>query len=663
VDDCSEGVIAAVVAGIAAAVSMSFVHAAETPPTVGPPVVVTATRIDESASHYLIGARVITAQDIARSGASTLWELLRGSPDIRTRDLPGSPNPQIDLRGFGLFGEHNTLVLLDGIRVREYELLTVNWSAIPLSSIERIEILPAGSAVLHGGGATGGTINIITKAPARGSRTAEVGAEAASYDTWALRAGGSAAGENASVRLHGSHYDTEGYRDNQRVRIDNAQADVRWTGEAGSLSLKLGADDQYNGLPGVISEAQIAANRRQASAANNFSTQRGGYLNLGANAKMGSGDFTAHAGYRERDTSQVIVGTLFSNRVDTQVAIWTFAPRLQLRPEFGSWENTLVVGSAFEDWEFDGTSGPTIVGRPHSTQRTAAVYAQHAMAFASKTTVTLGAREQHARYDVTDRANPASSGAREHTLHAWDVSVRQAFSAALNVYGRGGSSFRVPNVSDNFNPTFARVTLLEPQTSRETELGVEGAPSTRWRYRATVYRFDLSNELFFDPVTLGSRNRQPTRRQGFALEGSWQATPSLGVHANYTYADATFREGTVGGISIVGNRVPISPRHTLNAGLAWAFSSRARADFDVHYTGTSAFDADEANTFGREIPAYTVADVKLTLRSGGWLFHAGVRNLFNEKYFAYGVFTGRPTYSAFPAEERAMFVSAQYAFH
>ena len=84
-DDCSEG---ALVAGIAAAVSMTFVHAAEIPPTVGPPVVVTATRIDESASHYLIGARVITAQDIARSGASTLWELLRGSPDIRTRDLP-----------------------------------------------------------------------------------------------------------------------------------------------------------------------------------------------------------------------------------------------------------------------------------------------------------------------------------------------------------------------------------------------------------------------------------------------------------------------------------------------------------------------------------------------------------------------------------------------
>lgn len=643
-------------------VAVVSVRAADNAPTIGPPVIVTDTRIYESTSR-LIGARVITARDIERSGAATLSDLLRSSPEVRTRDLPGSPNPQIDMRGFGLFGEHNTRVLLDGVRAREYELLTVNWSAIPLSSIERIEILPASSAVLYGGGTTGGTINIVTRAPASGSRSAELGAGIASHDTVELHGGGSVAGKSTGLRLHGSHYDTDNYRDNNRVRIDSAQADMRWTGEAGALNLKLGADDQYNGLPGVISEAQIAANRRQASTPNNFATQRGGYLNLGAQARLGPADFSAYGGYRERDTSQVVVGTFFRNRVDTQVAVWTFAPRLQLRPEFGSWENALVLGSDFEDWKFDGTSGPAIVGRPHSTQRTAALYAQHAMTFASQTTLTLGAREQHARYDVTDRLNPASNGARKHTLHAWDISARQSLSTALNVYGRRGSSFRLPNVSDNFNPTFARVTLLEPQTARETELGLEGQRSAAWRYRAAVYRFDLSNELFFDPVTLGSVNRQPTRRQGFSLEGSWQATTSVAFHANYTYADATFREGTVRGISIVGNRVPISPRHTLNAGLSWAFSSYARADVDVHYTGTSAFDADETNTFGREIPAYTVADFKVSVRRGGWLINTGVRNLFDEKYFNYGVVTGRPTYSANPAAERTIYVAAQYNFH
>lgn len=656
-EERAHGVFAMLAACIAAAPS----HAAETPLTRTPPVIVTDTRI-EASSTPLVGARVITARDIERSGAATLSELLRSSRDVRTRNLPGSPNPQIDMRGFGLFGEHNTLVLIDGLRAREYELFTVNWSAIPLSSIERIEILPASSAVLYGGGATGGAINIITRAPARGARSAELGAEVGTHDTLEARAGGSVAGREVGLRLHGSHYGSDSYRENQRVRIDNAQADARWRGEAGSLSLKLGSDDQRFGLPGVISEAQIAGNPRQAARLQDFGTQRGGYLSLGAHTRLGPGDLAAYLGYRERDTSQhILVGTPFGNNVDTQISLWTFAPRMQFRPEFGSWENALVVGADFEDWKFDSDSGPTIVGRAHSTERTAALYAQHAMTFASRTTLTLGAREQRARYAVTDQINPAASGARRHTLHAWDVSARQALWPALNVYARRGNSFRLPNVSDNFNPTFARVTLLEPQTVRDMEFGLEGG-TPAWRYRASVFRVGLSNELFFDPVTLGSRNRQPTRRQGYSLDGSWQATASLTLYANYTYADATFREGTVGGRPIAGNRVPISPRHTLNAGLSWALSSYTRADVNVHYTGTSAFDADETNTFGREIPAYTVVDFKLNARRGDWLFSAGIRNLFDEKYIDYAVVTLRPTYSGRPAPARTMFLSAQYTF-
>ena len=70
------------------------------------------------------------------------------------------------MRGFGIFGDQNTLVLLDGQRISENEQASVNWSAIPLSAIERIEIMRGSGAVLYGGGATGGTINIITKAAA-----------------------------------------------------------------------------------------------------------------------------------------------------------------------------------------------------------------------------------------------------------------------------------------------------------------------------------------------------------------------------------------------------------------------------------------------------------------------------------------------------------------
>ncbi len=623
---------------------------------------VTATRFDETTARYPIGVSVITVQDIQRSPAATVPQLLQSLSGIRTRDLSGSPNVQVDMRGFGIFGDQNTLVLLDGVRISEYEQLTVNWSAIPLASIERIEILRGGGAVLYGSGATGGTINIITKAPQRNARSATLGAGVASHDTRELRAGASLSGENVGLRVHASHYESDNYRDNNRVRIDNAQADLRWTGDTGSLVLKFGADDQRNGLPGAISEAQIAANRRQAATPNDFATQRGGYLNLGAQTRVGSGDLAVNLGYREKDTtSAFFVGTPFRNNVDTQVNVWTLAPRLRLKPQFGGWDNSLVVGADFEDWKFDANAQPSVVGRPHATQRSEALYAQHTMTFATHTTLALGAREQRVRYGVNDVANPGATGSRSRTLHAWDISARQVLAQGINAYAKVGDSFRIPNVNDNYNLFAATVNLLEPQTAHDAEIGLEGN-SGPVRYRAAVYRIDLRNEIFFDPLTFSNRNLQPTQRQGFELEGRWRASSSLDIHANYTYVDARFREGRFAGASIAGNRVPLVPRHALNAGLGWAFMEKARADFEVRYVGSSPFDADETNTFGRKMPAYTVADLKLSVRTAGWLLNAGARNLFDKKYFSYGVFTGFPTYAALPAAERTLFVSAQYTF-
>ena len=62
------------------------------------------------------------------------------------------------------------------------------------------------------------------------------------------------------------------------------------------------------------------------------------------------------------------------------------------------------------------------------------------------------------------------------------------------------------------------------------------------------------------------------------------------------------------------------------------------------------------------MPAYTAADLKAQYRTGDWLINGGVHNLFNEKYFSYGVFTGFPTYAALPAPGRVFFISGQYEF-
>jgi iron complex outermembrane receptor protein len=90
---------------------------------------------------------------------------------------------------------------------------------------------------------------------------------------------------------------------------------------------------------------------------------------------------------------------------------------------------------------------------------------------------------------------------------------------------------------------------------------------------------------------------------------------------------------------------------------------RTRLNAIVNHVGEQVFDNDETNTFGRKMPGYTLVDLKLVNETRGWRLSAAVKNLFNQKYFSYGLFTGFPTFIAYPAAERSLFISAQYAFN
>src|SRR6185312_8521324 len=130
-----------------------------------PPIDVWASRTGAG----IVGAStsIITAQDIARSPGTTLQDVLSREAGFQTWSTTGANNgatTTIDLRGFGATASSNTLFLLNGRRLTDIDLLGVDLSAIPRDSIERIEITRGNSgAVLYGGGAVGGVVNIITK--------------------------------------------------------------------------------------------------------------------------------------------------------------------------------------------------------------------------------------------------------------------------------------------------------------------------------------------------------------------------------------------------------------------------------------------------------------------------------------------------------------------
>lgn len=629
-------------------------------------VVVTATRFPEENRDLPIGVSVISGRDIARSTAQTLPQLLSLRAGIQIRDASGSPDQQVDMRGFGVTGDQNTLVLLDGQRLSENELTTARWSTVPLDSIERIEILRGSGAVLYGGGATGGVINIITKPAKSGALSGQASVLGGSYGTYRIEGGASGGGANVAANAYASYYGSDNYRDNNRVGQSNGTADLRWFDAQRSLSLRAFGGEQNLDLPGALTAARIAANPRAASTPNDFSKLSGWGTILSGTERIGDGELALDATYRNRDVSvsSLFLGNTFNTQTD--VNVWTLSPRGRLPYSTFGVANTLVAGVDAAWWYYsqDRDVGPA---RLKANQTDFALYAQQSSQVTAATLLSYGARVQSVSRFAQDLAStaPYATGSATGTPVAWEVALRQSLREGLAAFGKYGRSFRVPNVDELFNqfggPNFDPVVNnLAIQTSMGGEIGLEYA-DPRYSLRTTFYGMDLNNEISFNPVTFSNVNLPPTERYGVEVQGRWLPTEALDLSANYTYAVAEFRGGEVGGVALTGKSVPLVAKNKANAQVLWRILPAARLLATVSYVGTQFFDGDATNTFGQKIPAYTLVNLKAEYDIDGWTLAAGVNNLLNERYFNYGLVVG-PTYIGYPQAALTVFASARYVF-
>lgn len=633
-------------------------------------VVVTATRFEEPAGKEAIGVSVITAKDIKRSGARTLPQLLSSQSGFGFRDNSGSPDPQIDLRGFGVTGDQNTLVLVDGIRMNENELTTVRWSSIPLDNIERVEILRGSGAVLYGGGASGGVVNIITRAPNAGEKSGDVLLRGGSYNARGGAASGAIASDKIGLRISTQYDETDNYRDHNALRQRNADVTLRTLGRGPSLTFSGGAEAQDLELPGPRNKTTLQTDRRGVNpfSVNDFADRQSEYARLTGTLPVATGEIALDIGYRHKSIDAFLFSPI---AIDT--LSWNFSPRLRLPYEGFGAQHTLVLGFDFEDWDYD-SERPDPFAPVHlkADQTNEAFYLQHTTDFRSDTRLTLGGRIQSSAYRARDTNNPApyASDTQNKDLYAYEAALRQQLTASLSGYAKAGRSFRVATLDENFTqfggPFFdSKISFLEPQTSNNLEVGMQlSQPSLQ--VRIAVFQMNIRNEIHLnaDPTVFKNVNLSPTERRGVELDLSKVLNDFLSASLSYTYTIAKFNEGTYNGVDVSGRRIPLVPTHRASASLEARFGQRTRLNVTATYTGEQYFDGDEMNTFGQKMPDYTVVDLKLSHNIENWTFSAQVNNLFDVDYFSYAVrsqFTPG-VFNAYPQPERNYFLTAEYRF-
>jgi len=131
-------------------------------------VEITGSSIKRVAAEGALPVQTISKTDIVRSGATSVSELMQQLPTMQgfttSGESVGGSGGGIMTASLHDIGEQYTLVLLNGHRLAPRGSgSTVDLNSIPLSAIERIEVLTDGASALYGSDAIAGVVNFILK--------------------------------------------------------------------------------------------------------------------------------------------------------------------------------------------------------------------------------------------------------------------------------------------------------------------------------------------------------------------------------------------------------------------------------------------------------------------------------------------------------------------
>lgn len=594
--------------------------------------VITSENSDATIADIPKNITVLTGEEIVQRGAQTVAEALKLVSSVTVRDMGGA-DAQFDVRGQGATSKSNVIVLLDGAPLNSIDMSGYKTSQIPVDTIERIEVIPSGGAVLYGDGAIGGTINIVTKAPLNKTNYGNIGLEVGSYGMLKKEVGyGTKIGEKLLVEIDYLDRKKDAYRDYQKDNLESFGLRTKYNLENGYLGLKYNYSKTDFRSAGALTKEEVDQDREQSSAMawkvdgktekNNFS---GDYV-YEINSEL---EFKLLGTYTDEN--------YYSKTRDYKTKVGYVKPQMKYKYTD---ESYLVFGTDYYDGETEIKKGSNLEKSSFGGYLINSYKKDNFK-------LTQGYRRQNIEYK--DSLVDEKKKFKEDAL---ELTASYLYSESGSTYLSYTKGFRTPNTDElaywDSNNDF------KSQTSETYELGAKDFIGNTYA-SGSIFYIETENEIFFGLTDSGDKKNRnydgTTKRKGaeISLEHYFD---KLTISESLTYMETEFKEG---------KEIPGVPKVKAVLNFNYKMTDKLTLNNSWEYYGKMYANSDEENK-GEKVDDYILSGVSLNYNFGnGLIINGGVNNLFNEKYYEY-VGYGSKGNSYYPAAERNYYAGFKYSF-
>lgn len=459
--------------------------------------VVTATRTAQTVDKTLAAVTVISRDDIERLQARSLEDVFETVPGAQVVNNGGlGQNTSLLLRGTN--ADH-VLVLVDGIRVGSATLGLTAFQDLPLSQIDRIEVVRGPRSSLYGSEAVGGVVQIFTRKGGDGFRP-YASVTAGTYETREGTLGVSGGDAQGWYNLGVSAVRTEGF--DSCLDFSACFADDPDEDGYGRHSANLRAGYRLEGGPEIDlhflhAEGDNEFDRFVEEEAETVQQVLGGTVRF---APLRAWNVTLKAG-RSRDESTNLMDGVPQSRFDTRRHTMSWQNDVTLAPG-----QLLTLGADYHEDEIE-SSEPFPVTSRHDL----GIFGQY------QAGIDAHDLQLSLRHDDNEQFGSHTTGSV-----AWGMNLNDG----LRVTASYGTAFKAPSFNELYFPGFGNPDL-EPERSSTVEVGLESlGPNGTWSLRGFETRIDDWIPAF-PPENVNEARIRGLEAEGATKIGGWHLSGSV----------------------------------------------------------------------------------------------------------------------------------------